>query len=102
MSIHHTVHSEAHQAGPPSAQSHAMFHPVLDPALISCHLVFLFQHLFPPAACLRAFYLVVSCLHSDPDPVKHDKYLFLGLSNLRYMAFTRFQANFRPVENLYV
>ena len=26
----------------------------------------------------------------------------LGLSNLRYMAFTRFQANFRPVENLYV
>lgn len=86
MSIHPTAHSEAHQAGPPSAQSHAMFHPVLDPALISCRLVLLFQHLFPPAACLRAFYLVVSCLHSDPDPVKHDKYLSVKDPWFKYLT----------------
>ena len=75
MSIHRTVHSEAHQAGPPFAQSRVIFHPVLDPALISCRLVLLFQHLFPPAVCLRAFYLVVSCLHSDPVPIKQYRYL---------------------------
>ena len=72
-SIHPTVHSADHQAGPPFAQSHVIFHPVLDPALISCRLVLLFQHLSPPAVCLRTFYLVVSCLHSDPDPVKQYK-----------------------------